>query len=118
MNRRRFLVTSLAGALVPPLGAEAQDAGKVRTIGFLSPSYTPTPEQIAQSSFRAELRELGWTVGENLAIEPAYREGRVPTLHCSHRAQAKSCARVLCAKAHAASTSDNSTTTTSRKTRE
>jgi hypothetical protein len=37
MDRRRFLVTSLVGALAVPLGAEAQQAGKVVRLGFLSP---------------------------------------------------------------------------------
>ena len=36
MDRRRFLLTSLAGALAAPLAAEAQQAGKVPRIGFLS----------------------------------------------------------------------------------
>jgi len=34
MNRRRFLVTSLAGALAAPLAAEAQVAGKVYRLGL------------------------------------------------------------------------------------
>ena len=33
MDRRRFLLTSLAGALAAPLAAEAQPAGKVYRIG-------------------------------------------------------------------------------------
>jgi hypothetical protein len=36
MDRRRFLQTSLASALVTPLTAEAQPAAKVARIGFLS----------------------------------------------------------------------------------
>ena len=34
MDRRRFLLTSLTGALAAPLVAEAQKAGKVPRIGF------------------------------------------------------------------------------------
>ena len=37
MIRRRFLLTSLAGAMGAPLAAEAQQAGKVYRIGFLGP---------------------------------------------------------------------------------
>jgi hypothetical protein len=33
MDRRRFLLTSLAGALAAPLGVEAQQTGKVYRIG-------------------------------------------------------------------------------------
>jgi len=36
MDRRRFLLTSLAGALAAPLAAEAQPAGRVIKIGILS----------------------------------------------------------------------------------
>jgi hypothetical protein len=35
MNRRRFLLTLLAGAIAVPLTAWAQQAGKVYRIGFL-----------------------------------------------------------------------------------
>jgi hypothetical protein len=34
MERRRFLLTSLAGALAVPLASEAQQAGHVNRIGF------------------------------------------------------------------------------------
>jgi len=33
MDRRRFLLTSLAGALAAPLAAEAQEAGKIALRG-------------------------------------------------------------------------------------
>ena len=49
MDRRRFLLTSVAGALVAPLAAEAQ-AGKVARIGYmmLSPlTDPPSPERAA-----------------------------------------------------------------------
>jgi hypothetical protein len=35
MNRRRFLLTSLAGVLVTPVGGEEQQSEKVRRIGIL-----------------------------------------------------------------------------------
>ena len=37
MDLRRFLVTSLAGALAAPHAAEAQGTGKVYRVGVLSP---------------------------------------------------------------------------------
>jgi putative ABC transport system substrate-binding protein len=76
MDRRRFLLTSLAGSLAAPLAATSQEAGRVRTIGWLSPFNAPTPEQLARSPVRAKFRELGWTVGHNLAIEYVFAEGR------------------------------------------
>ena len=64
MDRRRFLLTSLAGALAVPLGAEAQKDDKVRRVGFLGIVPPPIFE-----TFRHALRDLGWNEGQNLAIE-------------------------------------------------
>jgi hypothetical protein len=36
MDRRRFLLTSLTGALAAPLAAAAQQTGRVYRIGFLT----------------------------------------------------------------------------------
>src|SRR5215471_7093427 len=44
MDRRRFLLTSLVGALAAPLAAEAQHEGKVWRIGWLTlGTSTSTP---------------------------------------------------------------------------
>ena len=75
MDRRRFLVTSLAGALAAPLAAEAQPAGKVPRIAFLtttSPGGSPTTD-----AFLHGLRELGYVEGQNMTIE--WRWGRGTT---------------------------------------
>jgi len=72
MDRRRFLLTSLAGALAAPLGAEAQQAGKVYRIGWLG--ITPNPE--LDSVLREGLRERGWVEGQNLVLERRWSEGR------------------------------------------
>jgi putative ABC transport system substrate-binding protein len=61
MDRRRFLLTSLAGALAAPLAAEAQQP-QVR-IGVLA-----TVGSGAQELEHA-LRELGWVDGRNVIIE-------------------------------------------------
>ena len=37
MDRRRFLLTSLAGALAAPSAAGAQQTGKVYSVGYLKP---------------------------------------------------------------------------------
>jgi tetratricopeptide (TPR) repeat protein len=42
LNRRRFLLTSLAGALAAPLSAGAQQAGRLYRIGYLSPDSGPS----------------------------------------------------------------------------
>src|SRR5262245_44642832 len=66
MNRRRFL-QAVSGSLLPaPLAAQAQQAGKVYRIGYLSPR--PGIE-LQERTFREGLRELGYVEGQNLVIE-------------------------------------------------
>ena len=75
MHRRRFLVTSLAGALAAPLAAGAQQAAKIVRIGYLTvdnPAVTPHHPE----TFRQALRDLGYVEGRNLVIEYRSAEGR------------------------------------------
>jgi putative ABC transport system substrate-binding protein len=81
MNRRRFLLTSLAGALAAPLVAETQ-VGKVYRIGVLDtlPVARNAPNLDA---FRQGLRELGYVEGQNFMIEyrsPGIRANDFPDL--------------------------------------
>jgi|RhiMetdeSRZDD1v2_1073273.scaffolds.fasta_scaffold76796_3 ABC-type uncharacterized transport system substrate-binding protein len=66
MNRRRFLLTSLAGALAAPLAAEAQQAEKVYRIGFLRAGQPP---ETYIEGFRAGLREWGYVDGRDAVVE-------------------------------------------------
>jgi hypothetical protein len=75
MDRRRFLLTSLAGAFAALLAAEAQDAGKVYRIGLLSP-YSSAESVSWHRAFRRGLCDLGWIEGQNITIEPRYANGR------------------------------------------
>jgi len=78
VDRRRFLLTSLAGGLVAvaaPLGAEAQSAGRVHRIGFLG-NTTPALEANLVGPFREGLRELGYAEGQNIVIEYRWAEGQ------------------------------------------
>ena len=79
MDRRRFLLTSLAGAVPAPLGADAQQAGKVPRIGFLSLT-SPSDRPLLLDAFRQGLRELGWVEGQNIVIDYRYAEGPVDRL--------------------------------------
>jgi putative tryptophan/tyrosine transport system substrate-binding protein len=82
MERRRFLLTSLAGALLAPLAAGAQPAGKGWRIGFLS-SQAASASQPYVEALRQGLRELGYVEGRNIAIEYRWAEGnyqRLPDL--------------------------------------
>ena len=82
MDRRRFLLTSLAGALAVPLAAECQQATKVTPIGYLSgPSLSANAARI--EAFRQGLRELSYVEGQNIVIEWRSADGqfdRLPAL--------------------------------------
>ena len=68
MDRRRFLLTSLAGALAVPLAAGAQQAGKVARIGYLS-TGSATANPGFRKAFTDGLREHGWIEDKNILIE-------------------------------------------------
>ncbi len=62
-----------------PLTAEAQQAGKVYRIGYLSAPTRASVEQGLQAFLRA-LRELGWIEGQNLIIEYRWADGNIERL--------------------------------------
>ena len=68
MDRRRFLLTSLAGAIASPLAAEGQQAGKVWRIGCLCPPRSAPNSSLIQA-FEQMLRELGYVDGQNIILE-------------------------------------------------
>jgi len=79
VNRRTFLGTVLLAA---PLAAEAQQAGKVYRIGFLSGSSAVASRPYIEQ-FRLGLRELGYVEGQSIIIEYRWAEGqqdRLPQL--------------------------------------
>jgi len=82
LGRRRF-ITALAGCLLAaPLAAEAQQAGKVYRIGFLSGSSAVASRPYIEQ-FRLGLRELGYVEGQSIIIEYRWAEGqqdRLPQL--------------------------------------
>jgi putative tryptophan/tyrosine transport system substrate-binding protein len=78
MDRRRFLLTSLVGALAAPLAAVAQQAykaGKVYRVGVLSAASRNSITQWLNELEHA-LANLGWVQGRNLVIEYRFAEGR------------------------------------------
>jgi putative ABC transport system substrate-binding protein len=77
MDRRRFLLTSLAGAVAWPLAAKAQPPARVYTLGILSASG---PSAAYGAVFSSALRERGYQVGGNLQLEPRYAGGKVEAL--------------------------------------
>jgi len=90
MDRRRFLLTSLAGALTAPLAAEAQQqAAKPARIGIilyrtlLADMTGPEPKSPLMRAFVHGMRDLGWVEGQNIEIERRSAEGqpdRLPAL--------------------------------------
>jgi putative tryptophan/tyrosine transport system substrate-binding protein len=71
MDRRRFLLTSLVGALAAPLAAEAQQADRMRRIGVLTP-FESGPEEFSQA-----LADLGWIDGRNVRMDVRWGGGDV-----------------------------------------
>ena len=79
MHRRTFLGTVACSLLVAPLAAEAQPAGTVYRIGYLSAGSGTSNPRILEA-FRQGLRELGWVEGQNIAIEYRWAESRFDRL--------------------------------------
>jgi len=75
MDRRRFLLISLAGALAAPLAAGAQQPPKVARIGYLGYG-APGSDPSGIDGLRHGLRELGYVEGQNIAVEYRYAENR------------------------------------------
>src|SRR5215831_19389107 len=64
--RRRDLITLIGGAAAWPLAGLAQEAGKVRRIGFLRVGEPPAA---FVDGFRRGLREVGLVAGRDFVIE-------------------------------------------------
>jgi putative ABC transport system substrate-binding protein len=77
MPRRAFLAITVGGLLAAPLAAEAQPAGKVYRIGYLS-TRSSTADTL--EAFRQGLRELGWIEGRNIVFDYGFAEGRFERL--------------------------------------
>ena len=75
MNRRAFITGMTGGLLAAPLAAEAQQAGKVYRIGFISPASS-SPMAARDEAFRQGLRALGYVVGQNITIEYRWADGK------------------------------------------
>jgi putative ABC transport system substrate-binding protein len=80
MDRRRFLLTAVAGALAAPFAAEAQQT-KVFRMGYLSQLSRSDPTYASlRGALRQGLREHGYIEGQTISIEWRFAEGRQSTL--------------------------------------
>jgi putative ABC transport system substrate-binding protein len=70
MRRRDFITLLSGGVAAWPLGALAQESGKIWRMGFIAQGY----ERFYDALFEG-LRELGYAEGRNLLVERRYAEG-------------------------------------------
>jgi putative ABC transport system substrate-binding protein len=71
------LISTLAlGLLAGPLPTEAQKAGKVYRIGYLS-AASRSALTARTEAFRQGLRDLGYVEGKNIVVEYRYAEGKL-----------------------------------------
>jgi putative ABC transport system substrate-binding protein len=80
MDRRRFLLISLASAFAAPRAVEAQQAGqqagKVYRVGILHLTSSTPPVD----AFRSALRDLGWLESQTLIIDYRAADGKAERL--------------------------------------
>ena len=74
-NRRRFLLTSLAGALATPLAVEAPQMPKPMRIGVFFTVGSPAAASNLEA-LRKGLRERGYVEGTTFVLVPRYGEAR------------------------------------------
>jgi putative ABC transport system substrate-binding protein len=69
--RRREFVTLVGSAIVWPLAVDAQQPDRIRRVGVLINAASDDPvAQARVATFLQGLRQLGWTDGRNVRIDP------------------------------------------------
>ena len=77
--QRRYFITRVGGATIAwALATRAQPASKMPLISFLSPGRSEPSDPIFNmlTALLQRLHDLGYTEGQNLAIERQYADGR------------------------------------------
>jgi putative ABC transport system substrate-binding protein len=67
------------GFLAAPLASEAQQAGKVYRIGYLTAPSRETAGAVA-NTLQVALRDLGWIAGRNLVIDYHFADSNLDRL--------------------------------------
>ncbi len=78
-TRRAFIGTLAGGLLATPLAAEAQPAGKVWRIGYLTVPSRETAQGVA-NVFQLALRDLGWIAGQNVVVDYRFADSNADRL--------------------------------------
>ena len=76
MNEKVTVLILYAMLLALSLPAEAQQAGKVPRIGYVSPTGGPKTPGPAVEGFQQGLRDFGYIEGKNIVVEYRYVEGK------------------------------------------
>jgi len=79
ISRGAFISSLAAGLLSAPLAADAQQAGKIYRVGYMSVVSRQSAEPLMLIFLRA-LRDLGWIEGRNLLVEWRWADGKVERL--------------------------------------
>jgi putative ABC transport system substrate-binding protein len=79
MDRRTFVGTLTLSLLAAPLAAEAEQAGKVYRVGYLTVPSRETAQGVA-NSFQRALRDLGWIEGQNVVVNYRFADSDVDRL--------------------------------------
>ena len=79
IDRRTFLAGTGAVLLAAPFSAEAQPAGKVHRIGYLTVPSRESAQGVA-NTFSLGLRDLGWIEGQNLVVEYRFASSNLDRL--------------------------------------
>jgi putative ABC transport system substrate-binding protein len=76
--RRREFIAALGGAAAWPLAVRAQQGGRVRRIGVLTPANENDPvAKTYVSAFAQALADLGWTDGRNVRMDLRWGGGDI-----------------------------------------
>ena len=81
--RRRHFITLFGGIVMAwPLAAYAQQAERVRRVGVLMPfAENDTEAETRNVVFVQSLRQLGWTIGQDLQIDYRWPGGNAASIH-------------------------------------
>lgn len=80
--RRREFIKGIAGSAAWPLVAQAQQTGKLATVGYLGPSSLSL-EHVQVDALKQRLHELGYVEGKDIAYVFRWaggHDGRFPAL--------------------------------------